>query len=265
MPILRVDPNTGESLDKAKTAEQAVAEEAARVEALAEYKERVKEKKPRKKKAIEPEVIVEAKKEAGIVIKAAAPISVKVNPILAPNGEINAEELIAPLDAILEEIEHSLQLMTKGYKLSGDKADILAPLNLPEEFEYKPSVTRVSSEEEAFSLVKPTGITTLKYKKVNKDLYVDRVFFKPIDIKELLKDGDKAKELLKKVVIDGMWKNLWETKQLDSKKKYFGTTVARIKRLEPINGYSAVNHSYDEAMIEIRMFSDITELPKEVK
>lgn len=265
MPVLKVDPTTGESLNKAKTKEQAAEEEANRLKALAEYKERVKEKRPRKKKVVEETEVV-AKKDVGIIaVKAAEPIPVKVNPFLAPNGEINAEELIEPLNVILEEIEHNLQLMTKGYKLTGDSNDILSALELPKEFKYIPSVTRSNTGEEAFNLVKPNGITKLEYDKLNKDLYVDRVFLKPVDIKELLKYPDKAKDLLKKVIIDGMWKNLWETKKLDSKNKYFGTKVASIKRTGPVKGYAYANTSYDEAMIEIRMFSDITLLPKETK
>jgi len=258
MPVLKIDPTSGESLNKAKTKEQVAEEEAARLKALADYKERVKEKKPRKKKAVE-EPEIEATKETGIIVKAAVPIPVKVNPFLAPNGEINADELIEPLNTILEEIEHNLQLMTKGYKLSANTTDAISALDLPKEFKYIPSVTRITDGSDAFNLVKPNGITKLEYDKLNKDIYVDRVFFKPLDIKELLKYPEKARELLKKVIIDGMWKNLWETKKLDSKNKYFGTKVASIKGVTTI---CHVNTNYDEAMIEVRMFSDITPLPE---
>lgn len=263
-PILRVDPNSGESLDKNKTTEQAVQEEAARVQALADYKERVKEKKPRKKKSIEPEVIVDAKPETGIVIKAAAPIPVKVNPFLAPNGEINAEELIEPLNVILADIEHSLKLMTKGYKLENDGKMFSTTMDIPKEFEYKPGVTRISSSgEDAFNLNKPS-VVSLKFDKLNKDIYVDRVALKPLDIRELLKYPEEAKKTLKTLVIDGMWRNLWETKKLDSKNKYFGTTVASLKRPGMGERYVMVS-SGDIDFLEIRLYSDITELPKETK
>ena len=49
-PVLKVHPETGDSLDKAKTSEEAKAEEVQRVKDLAELKERIKNKIPRKKK-----------------------------------------------------------------------------------------------------------------------------------------------------------------------------------------------------------------------
>lgn len=263
MPVLKADPRTGESLDKAKTPEQVAAEEEARVKALAEFKERVKLKKPRKKKeVVTEEVLVAADKEAPVIVVKKIDIPVKVNPFEAPNGEVNAEELIEPLNAIIKDVEHSLQLITKGYKLDNKGTDMFSKLSLPKSFEYKSSVTRVSSGAEAFNLVKPSGVTKLTYQEFQKDVYVDRVFLKPVDVKELLKDKDKATELMKNLIIDGMWQNLWNTKGLDSKKKYFGTEVARIKLPGVKDQYCFHNTTYDEAMIEIRMYSDITELPK---
>lgn len=257
MPVLKVNPTTGESLDKTKTPEEAAAIEAARVKALEEYKERVKTKKPRKKKVVEEEEVQVTPKI--LVVKKDIPA--KVNPFEAPNGEINAEELLVPLNALLKAVEDKLKLITQGYKLTGVSTDAFTKLSLPKEFEYKSSVTRVKDGSEAFQLVKPSGITSLKYTDLNKDVYVDRIFLKPIDVRELLK-SDKAFEILRAVVIDGMWKNLWETKELDPKKKYFGTEVARINLGGPLKDqYCVHNTTYDEAMIEIRMFSDITELP----
>lgn len=255
MPVLKINPSTGESLDKTKTVEEIAAEVEAQTKALAEYKERVKTKKPRKKK--------EEPTETGVAIKVVKQdIPVKVNPFLAPNGEINVEELLEPLNAILKDIEHGLQLLTKGYKVQNQDSSLSGKVDLPKEFEYKPSITRVQNGEDGFLLTKPSGMTSLKYDKLNKDVYVDRIFLKPIDIKELLKYPEKAKTLLNTLIIDGMWQNLWNTKQLDSKKKYFGTKVATIQRTGSSTDFCTNNTTYDEAMIEIRMFSDVTPLPE---
>lgn len=263
MPVLKVDPNTGESLDKAKSAEQAKAEEVQRAKDLAELKERIKNKTPRKKKekTLPEPVLIKSKGQPPIVIKPGQPIPVKVNPFLAPNGEIIVDDFLEPLNAILKEIEHSLQLITKGYKLDNDGKVLSTKISLPKEFEYKPGVTRVSSGEEAFNLNKP-GIVSLKYNDVHKDVYVDRIVLKPLDVRELLKYPEEAKKLLSKLIIDGMWKNLWETKQLDSKKKYFGSTVATLKRPGMGENLCFKSVGADIDFVEIRMFSDITELPK---
>lgn len=261
MPVLKVDPNTGESLDKAKTAEEAKAEEIQRAKDLTELKERIKNKIPRKKKekALPEPMLVKADGQTPIVIKPGEPIPVKVNPFTSPNGEINAEELIEPLNAILKDVEHSLQLITKGYKLVADKT-YTHKINLPEKLQYKPGVTRINDGSEAFNLNKP-GIVNLDYKDLHKDMYVDRVALKPIDVRELLKYPDKTRELLKDLVIDNMWKNLWEAKQLDPKKKYFGSTIGTLKRPGMGDRYCHVV-SGDVDFIEIRLYSDATSLPE---
>jgi len=268
-PVMKYNPETGESLDKAKTPEEAAAEEAARLKALAEYKERVKARKPRKKKVVEEEedlpepVLIKSNGQPPIVIKPGKVVPVKVNPFEAPNGEIPAESLIEPLNAILKDIERALQLITKGYKLDNDGA-MTNKVSIPEKFEYKPGVTRIkSNNQEAFNLNKP-GIASLNYDNLYKDTYVDRVALRPLDVKELLKYPDKAYELLKDLIIDNMWKNLWETKQLDPKKKYFGNTIGTIKRPGMGETYcSVVSGDFD--FIEIRLYSDATPLPEGVK
>lgn len=251
-PVLKADPRNGESLDKSKSPEQVAAEEAQRIKDLAELKERIRNKVPRKKKAV-------VEQEAPVIALKKVEIPVKVNPFLASNGEINAEELVEPLNTILKDIEHSLQLITKGYKLDGDKL-FSSKVSFPDKFEYKPGVTRVSGKEQAFNLNKPS-IVSLTYDDFHKDVYVDRVALKPIDVKELLKYPDKAKELLKTLIIDGMWKNLWETKQLDPKKKYFGNTMGTLKRPGMGETYCFVV-SGDVDFIEIRLYSDATPLPE---
>lgn len=271
MPVLKVNPETGESLDLAKTPEQAKAEEEARAQELAEYKERVKTKKPRKKKIVvedeeedlpEP-VLIKSHGQPPIVIKPGKITPIKVNPFTASNGEINAEALIAPLNAILKDIEHSLQLITKGYKLDNDGA-ATNKVSIPDKFQYKPGITRIkSNNQDAFNLNKP-GIASLNYNDLLKDTYVDRVALRPLDVREILKYSDKAYELLKDLVIDNMWKNLWETKQLDPKKKYFGNTIGTIKRPGMVDTYcSVVSGDFD--FIEIRLYSDATPLPEGVK
>ena len=252
MPVLRVDPNTGESLDLSKTAEEAKAEEIQRTKDLAELKERIRLKKPRKKK----EVVEEPKSAGPVLVK---DVPVKVNPFTSPNGEINAEELVEPLNAILKDVEHSLQLITKGYKLVSSEP-YTSKINLPEKLQYKSGVTRINDGSEAFNLNKP-GIINLDYKDLHKDLYIDRVALKPLDVRELLKYPDKTRELLKDLVIDNMWKNLWEVKQLDPKKKYFGIAIGTLKRPGLKDSYCSVV-SGDIDFIEIRLYSDATPLPE---
>lgn len=257
-PVLKVDPNNGNSLDKAKTAEQVIAEEAARIQALAEYKERVKTKKPRKAKAtVEPEEVL-ATPSITIVKK---DIPVKVNPFTAPNGEINVEELIEPLNAVLKQVEDTLKLITKGYKLTGEDNKFTTKVSIPDKFQYKPGVTHIkNNKEEAFNLNKP-GVVSLNYNETAKDMYIDRVALKPLDVKELLKYPDKAYEAVKDLVVDNMFKNLWEAKKLDPKKKYFGTTIATLKRPGMGENY-CFKTSGDVDFLEIRLFSDATELPE---
>lgn len=258
-PVMRVDPNTGESLDKAKTVEQAAHEEASRLKALEEYKQRVKTRKPRKKKIVDEDIEI----KPGIVL-VKKDIPVKVNPLEAPNGEVVVEELLEPLNTILDEIEHKLQLITKGFKIKRDPGG--SKIKIPKEFVYKPGVTRVNDGEDAFTLVKPSGVTSLKFDDFKKDVYLDRVLLNPIEIRELLKYPDKAGELLENLVIHSMWKNLWETKKLDSSKKYIGNHVGTLKRPSSVEGDKNYARKYtgDIDFIEIRLYSDIT-LLSEVK
>lgn len=235
MPVLKIDPSTGKSLDISKTTEEIQAE------AIAKPK---KIRKPRKEK-----IVVEVKE---------APV-VKVNPFTAPNGEIVVEDLLAPLNDILKDSEELLQRLNKDFKLD-EKANVTTKIQLPKKFEYKQGVTRVRSNgEDAFNLNPPSGITSLKYGDVFKDLYLDRIMLSPLDIKECLKYPDQAKEVFRDLIMD-MYHNLMKTKSLDKKKKYCGSTVATLKRPGFGNEYC---RNRDDQYIELRLYSDITELPSE--
>jgi hypothetical protein len=258
MGVLKVDPTTGESLDKNRSIEAVAAEIARKTKELEEYKERVKTRKPRKKKEQPKEetIIIDGKP---VTVKESEPIPLKVDPLNAPNREVVVEELLEPLNAILDNIERKLQLMTKGFKFKANENPLASNVDKPKEFSYKPSVTRVQNGDDAFSLVKPSGVTTLKFEKLNKDVYIDRVLLNPIEVRELLKD-DNAETILENLIIHGMFKNLFETKQLDSgKKKYTGSVVATLKRPGMGNNY-CFKYTGDIEFIEIRLFSDITEV-----
>jgi hypothetical protein len=202
----------------------------------------------KKKTKVPPSIVVE---EIETVIP------VKVNPFLAPNGEVPAEDLIEPLNAILKECEEMLRVKSLEYNITDNEDLTFGSGRLPENFEYIPAVTRNNTGEDAFRLV-DGKIAKLKYSQIVKDLYVDRIFLKPEELKELFKQPERAKKAIYKLISD-MFENLKNIKKLDKSKRYYGNTLASIKRFGHVTGYCAV-FSEDYEFLEIRLFSDATEL-----
>lgn len=239
MPILKVDPLSGQSLDLNKTPKQIAAENAANEKFYTERKKRSKGKKKVEHIAYEPIVIV--------------------NPILAQNNEPSVEDLLEPFTKLINKSSAWLRKEVKEYKLTGKNlmsppltlnkvkgplkvnydSDLSTYKHIPISIEYVPTITVPPSVYDVF----PEKI--MPYQLF---LLVDRIMFTTLDIKTLLKYPKESKKLLDKLIKE-MYTNIVDKKFLNKSKKYTGNTVAAIK----INNYK-------DEYIEVQMFSDASEV-----
>lgn len=253
MPVLKIDPNTGQSLDKAKTPEQIAAEQAATEAFYNKRKRNAKLKKKRK-----PELVIDD------------PIVV-VNPFLAPNNELSVEDLITPFNKLLEASEKNLEKISKEFKIKPNlnndelvlnkpkntlkvnyESDISTYKHLPISIEYVPTLTVNPSKYELFE----SHPGKKKVVKDKKYIIVDRVMFNALDVKTLLGNPKEAKVLIAKLIKD-MYTNIVNMKYLNSNKKYFGSVVASIAVPGQKKKYAL---NYKDEFLEVRMFSDLTEI-----
>ena len=181
------------------------------------------------------------------------PVEVKINPFTR-NNQTMVDPLLPSLNEILDELE--AEIATKCLEYNIDNTKNPYTIYLPKEISYIPTVTRVSDDGDgAFSLNRPKAALKVTYDKFMKDLYLDRVFLTPEDVKTMLQYPDKAKAILRSLV-QNMFQNVINTKQLDVNKKYLGAKIATMSRPGQPGVYSS---NYQDEYVEIRMFSDATE------
>ena len=255
MPILKVDPTSGQSLDKAKTPEQIAIEQAANEKFYNERKKRVKSGKKKK--------IEEIKEELVIV----------VNPFLAVNSDPSPIELLKAFNKLLEPSEAYLKSVTKKYRITkptkDDKnyelalnkhkpalkitydSDYATNTHIPKEIEYtETNITSIPFESEVFYL----DVTKKKFSKRN--LIVERIRFNTIDVKQMLNHQEESTKLLLDL-FKKMLGNFIKIKYLSTGNKYYGTTVGSIEIPGQKNKYAL---NFKDEYIEVRLFSDMTEV-----
>lgn len=254
MPVLKVSPIDGSSLDLAKTPEQIFAENAATEKFYAERKKRIKSGKKKKKKEIEEEVII------------------VVNPFLAKNTDPIISEMLEPFDKLLEKCEKHLKKESKNYQLIKEteqdpnlklvlrrpkgalkvkyNSDYTVNVHIPNDIEsFESTLTGVPLDEDIFQL-NPEVMT---YKK---NIIVDRVFFNAIDVKQMLNHPKESQKLLLGI-IKTMFANIAYVKFLKTGNQYKGNTVASIKIPGQTNKYAL---NFKDEYLEFRMYSDVTEV-----
>jgi len=166
---------------------------------------------------------------------------------------IEIEPLLEELNEIFLESEEELKKLNRVYNLqeTGPHAVV------PDQFKYHGTITRIRNDGTiAFQLKQPPGAISLSYKNIESDMYLDRVHLDPFDIQNILKDKDSSKKIINKLVND-MLENLKKHKQLDISKKYIGKTIATMVRP---GTQSRIVTNYQDEFIEIRLYSDATEI-----
>lgn len=253
-PILKVDPITGESLDKTKSPEQIAAEIAANERFYSERKQRIKTQKKRKK-------IEEIKED----------LQVTINPFTASSADATVEELIEPFNRLLDPCEEYLKKITKNFKIKKvkDNNEYKLSLNRPKssvkiiydsDFTINEHIPKsIESVNNALTGI-PTYLDLFQlqgYKsQYKKNIVIDRLWFTPTDIKHMLKHPKEAKQLLLKL-ISAMYNEMVVIKFLKTGNKYSGTTVASIAIPGEKNKYSI---NFKDEFLELRMWSDVTEI-----
>lgn len=253
MPVMKVDPITGSSLDLAKTPEQIAAENAANEKFYAERKKRVKSGK-KKKKEIEEELII------------------VVNPFLAKNTDPIISEMLEPFNKLLEKCEKYLKKETKDFQLSKEvetdpnlkivlkrpkgavkikyNSDYTVNEHIPCDIEsFESTITGVPLNEDVFQL-NPEEIT------FKKNIVVDRIFFSAMDVKQMLNHPKQSQKILLDL-IKNVYGNLLYVKFLSKGNKYTGKTVASIE-IPGQKGKYALN--FKDEYVELRMWSDVSEI-----
>lgn len=254
MPVLKIDPETGASLDKEKTPEQILAEKLKEEAFYSQRKKRFKTKGKRKKPIKED-------------------IQIIVNPFTAANSDPSPEELVKAFNKFLEPCENYIKVATKNYKLTkptkDDKdyeltlnkpkaalkvtydSDYATNVHIPTEIEYNEmNVTSIPFDTEVFYL------DTTKKRISKRNLIVERIRFNTSDVKQMLNHPKETKKLL----LDLTKKLLGafvQIKYLSPGNKYYGTTVVSLKIPGKENNYCNI---YKDDYIELRVWSDITEV-----
>jgi hypothetical protein len=245
-PVLKINPLSGEVLDKSKTKEQILAEEKANLKFYKERKKRLKRNIEKKLKG-ESEEKVEYK-----------PI-VSFNPILDNNNEPSIDELSEPFYKLFKSSILSLKKISKEFNVIKDYSPCgIYSLNKPKaalKVNYDSNLSTYEHIPLSIEYVSNITIPPSKYdiiayleEPITKFTVVDRVFFTPLDVKTLLKHPKESKKLID-ILIKQMYNNIVEMKFLNKDKKYFGTNVATI-----------TFYNYKDQWLEVRMFSDITEV-----
>jgi hypothetical protein len=237
-PVLKLDPISGESLDKAKTPEQIAAEQAANEKFYNERKKKVKSK-VKKQPRLKYEPII------------------NFNPILDPNKEPAIEEMLESFNNLLKPAQTFLKKENKKYNVKkfiepysltlhkpvnslrvNYNSDYTINKHIPLDMIYLSNVSVTPSNYDVFP--EPS------YSK--RFLYVDRVMLNPFDVNILLKTPAKSKIILANL-IKQMYNNLIVTKNLQVDKKYKGELIASLYCL-----------NYKDEFVELRLASDITEI-----
>ena len=237
MAILKIDPVTGESLDKAKSPEQVARDQAANEKFYNERKKRALSKSKKKPERVKYEPIV------------------IIDPINSPNNEPSVEELIESFNKLLDSSESFLRKESKKYsnvklddtpyglnlnkpkntlKVNYD-SDLTTYKHIPKDIEYFPTISVTASNYDTFHSEPKVE------EGIKRFLYVDRVMFNALDVKTLLKTPSKSKIILANLI----------------KKMYTGKTVASIAIPGEKKKYCL---NYKDEFIELRLFSDITEV-----
>lgn len=253
-PILKVDPDTGESLDKAKTPEQIFAENAANEKFYNERKKRVKSGKKKKKQEV---------KEDPIIV---------VNPFLAKNTDPIISEMLEPFNELLHKIEKFLKKESKKYTLLKEtnkdpnlkivlkrpkgpvkikyNSDYTTNVHIPNGIEsFEPTITGVPLNEDIFQL-NPEAIT------FKKNVVVYRIFFSALDVKQMLNHPKESQKVLLDL-IKSSYEHIVYIKFLSTGNKYTGTTVASLK-IPGQNDKYALN--FKDEYLELRLWSDVSEI-----
>lgn len=256
MPVLKIDPSTGASLDKEKTPEE-ITKEQAKIEKF--YSDRKKRSKTKGKK--KPLI-----KDEQIVI---------VNPFVANNADPAPEELIKQFNKLLEPCEEYIKNATKNYRITkptkDDKdyeltlnkpkaalkvvydSDYATNTHIPKEIEYvETNITSIPFDSEVFYL------DVAKKKLSKRNLIVERVRFNTSDIKQMLQHPEETGKVLLDLT-KKLLANFIKIKYLSPGNKYYGTVVASLKIPGKEKSYCNI---YKDEYIEVRCYSDITEMIK---
>lgn len=204
----------------------------------------------------EEKVISQVETSLGIIQEVEKAEEIKINPFTAPNPGPSVDELCEQLQPILVNSEKMLQEMTKMYHISSELPNTLEAQRIV----YEPNVTIASSDADAFNLNKPKRALKVEYGPKSTNSYVDRIFLSPDDVKFIL-DNKKERQRIFDNLILKMFENLVKTLNLKTDKLYYGFTIATISK--PGEGLYARN--YRDDYVELRMFSNVTDLEGEVE